>query len=268
MYYYYEHTQHCAPFHVINEFVHTIPAVISIPHSGTYLTQQMKQNLKPDIVLPNTDWYLPVLYSFLQQLGYTVIVNHTSRYVADVNRSLEDAKGTSYKTNVCYTHTTQGYAMYQAEPDVCELKHRIAYYYQPYHNGIQKLISEKLNYYNQIYFIDLHSFGLDYGADMILGNDFGNTCSASLMSFIEHKLMERGYSVKQNNPFSGGYLTKYYGTQIKSCQSIQIELWYQTYINHRVFGNEEFPKVNSVLFQKNKDKLKEIFILLKDFLLH
>ena len=23
-------------------------------------------NLKPDIVLPNTDWYLPVLYSFLQ----------------------------------------------------------------------------------------------------------------------------------------------------------------------------------------------------------
>ncbi len=51
-------------FHVINEFVHTIPAVISIPHSGTYLTQQMKQNLKPDIVLPNTDWYLPVLYSF------------------------------------------------------------------------------------------------------------------------------------------------------------------------------------------------------------
>ena len=42
MYYYYEHTQHCAPFHVINEFVHTIPAVISIPHSGTYLTQQMK----------------------------------------------------------------------------------------------------------------------------------------------------------------------------------------------------------------------------------
>ena len=89
------------------------------------------------------------------------------------------------------------------------------------------------------------------------------------MSFIEHKLMERGYSVKQNNPFSRReYLTKYYGTQIKSCQSIQIELWYQTYINHRVFGNEEFPKVNSVLFQKNKDKLKEIFILLKDFLLH
>ena len=61
----------------------------------------------------------------------------------------------------------------------------------------KKLISEKLNYYNQIYFIDLHSFGLDYGADMILGNDFGKTCSASLMSFIEHKLMERGYSVKQ-----------------------------------------------------------------------
>ena len=70
--------------------------------------------------------------------------------MADVNRSLEDAKGTSYKTNVCYTHITQGYAMYQAEPDVCELEHRIAYY-QLYHNRIQKLILEKLNYHNQIY---------------------------------------------------------------------------------------------------------------------
>ena len=38
------------------------------------------------------------------------------------------------------------------------------------------------------------------------------------MSFIEHKFTEQGYSVKQNNPFSGGYLTKYYGTQIKNCQ--------------------------------------------------
>ena len=188
--------------------------------------------------------------------------------MADVNRSLEDAKGTSYKTNVCYTHTTQGYAMYQAEPDVCELERRISCYYQTYHNRIQKLISEKLNYHNQIYFIDLHSFGLNYGADVILGNGFGTTCSESLMSFIEHKFTEQGYSVKQNNPFSGGYLTKYYGTQIKNCQSMQIELWYQTYIDNRVFGNEEFPKVNSVLFQKNKDKLKEIFVLLKDFLLH
>ena len=88
------------------------------------------------------------------------------------------------------------------------------------------------------------------------------------MSFIEHIFTQWGYSVKQNNPFSGGYLTKYYGTQIKNCQSIQIELWYQTYIDNRIFGNEEFPKVNSVLFQKNKDKLKDIFVHLKDFLLH
>ena len=139
MYYYYEHTQHCAPFHVINEFVHTIPAVISIPHiywyglQSQYILTAAKKNIKP--VNTNLCWEVlyPVLnFASFAALGYTVIVNHTSRYVADVNRSLEDAKGTSYKTNVCYTHTTQGYAMYQAEPDVCELKHRIAYYYQPY----------------------------------------------------------------------------------------------------------------------------------------
>lgn len=143
------------------------------------------------------------LIFFLQQLGYTVIVNHTSRYVVDVNRNITDAKGASYKTNVCYTHTTQGYAMYQTEPNAYEIEYRIASYYQPYHDKIQTLILEKLNYYNQIYFIDLHSFRLDYGADVVLGNDFGKTCSQSLFSFIEGKLIEQGYSVKHNDPFSG-----------------------------------------------------------------
>ena len=60
MYYYYEHQQCCYPFYVINTSVHMIPEVISIPHSGTYLTQQMKQSLKPNVILPNTDWSLPV----------------------------------------------------------------------------------------------------------------------------------------------------------------------------------------------------------------
>ena len=43
MYYYYEHTQHCAPFHVINEFVHTIPAV----HAACRARNHMRNNIGP-----------------------------------------------------------------------------------------------------------------------------------------------------------------------------------------------------------------------------
>ena len=100
---------------------------------------------------------------------------------------------------------------------------------------------------------------MDYGADVVLGNDFGKTCSQSFFSFIEGKLIEQGYSVKHNDLFSGGHLTKYYGTQMTHCQSLQIELWYQTYIENRAFGNEAF--------QKTQDKMRELFFHLKEFLI-
>ena len=43
------------------------------------------------------------------------------------------------------------------------------------------------------------------------------------------------------------------------CQSLQIELWYQTYIENRAFGNEAF--------QKTQDKMREFFFYLKEFLI-
>ena len=43
------------------------------------------------------------------------------------------------------------------------------------------------------------------------------------------------------------------------CQSLQIELWYQTYIENRAFGNEAF--------QKTQDKMRELFFHLKEFLI-
>lgn len=78
---------------VENERRNEIPAVISIPHSGEYITPQMQKALRKDVLLPNMDWYLKELYGFLSQLGYTVVANNMSRYVADPNRSPEQNQG-------------------------------------------------------------------------------------------------------------------------------------------------------------------------------
>ena len=52
---------------VINDNVHKLPFVISVPHSGLYLTREMSGKLKEDAILANMDWYLPELYSFLEK---------------------------------------------------------------------------------------------------------------------------------------------------------------------------------------------------------
>lgn len=87
-------------FSIYNKDIHHYPLVISMPHSGTQLTQKMKANLLDNVVLANMDWYIPLVYDFLKEMNITIIENHMSRYVIDPNRSLQDHNDKSYKTNL------------------------------------------------------------------------------------------------------------------------------------------------------------------------
>ena len=66
--------EHTTLLEIKNKTNHEIPVIISIPHSGVYILPEMKHKLTSGIILPNSDWYLPKLYSFLESLGYTVII--------------------------------------------------------------------------------------------------------------------------------------------------------------------------------------------------
>ena len=72
---------------VLNSEQHS-PVVISLPHSGTWIPVAMKKALLPNAVLANTDWFLPELYDFLPAAGFTTLINHVNRYVADPNRAV------------------------------------------------------------------------------------------------------------------------------------------------------------------------------------
>lgn len=71
-------------FSIYNIEDNIYPVVISIPHSGMGITPDMEEKLVDDIILPNMDWYLPELYSFLPDMGFIVIINHVSRYSSKV----------------------------------------------------------------------------------------------------------------------------------------------------------------------------------------
>ena len=92
-------------------------------------------------------------------------------------------------------------------------------------------MQEKLKYFDKVYLIDLHSFGRDLSADIILGNDEGKTTSDSFIELIGNLLKDEGFRVKTNVPYSGGYITKHYGNKLENCEALQIELWYGAYID-------------------------------------
>ena len=254
------------PVTIINEGNHEIPAIISIPHSGLYVPDEVRYKMNEGIKLPNMDWYLPAFYTFLVEMGYTVVINRMSRYVIDVNRGENERCG-SYQTNLVYTTTTQGEEMYRIPLTAEETAERIKNYYAPYHNALIEAIREKLKRYTRVYLLDLHSFGLDCRADIILGNDFGKTCSDGLVSFLTDKFIKNGFSTVENIPFSGAYITKNYSRQFPCCETVQIELSYCAYIQNRVFENgEENPVIEQEYFKNQKKKMAAVYSSLREYL--
>lgn len=234
-----------------------IPIIVSIPHSGTYIPQTMKEKLVDNLIFANMDWYLPNLYSFLKDLEITTIVNNVSRYVIDPNRKITDSINTSYLYNYIYIKTTFNNPMYNTDLEDEEIRDRITKYYAPYQQTLENLINDKLSYFNKIYLIDLHSFGKDIDANIVLGNINGQTLSKELTMSVKNTLEKLDFIVSLNNPYSGGYITKKYANN--KVETLQLELSYKKYIDNRTFRNEEFPRINKTLFTETQEKLKYFF---------
>ena len=139
---------------IINKEENKLPFVISIPHSGLYITKEMNEKLK-DVILANMDWYLPKLYDFLEEQRFTIIINNISRYVIDVNRKINFKNFDSYTKSLIYTKTTFNKEMYKSPLTKKEIDYRIKEFYKNYHKTLIRLINEKLKYFNKIYLIDL-----------------------------------------------------------------------------------------------------------------
>ena len=243
---------------------HELPFVISIPHSGTYISERMNGKLLDNVIFSSMDWYLPELYSFLDELGFTTIINNVSRYEIDLNRDVNNKNiGESFIHNLIYTKTTFGDNMYNRELDSDDIEYRINEFYIPYHEAINDALQEKLKYFDKVYLIDLHSFGKKLEADFILGNDNGKTTSDEFVQLIETLLMNEGYSVKENAPYKGGYITKHYGNEIEKCEALQIEIWYGKYIEQTDVKNEQFPYIDEKLFKIAQKKMRSFFTNLK-----
>ena len=69
----------------------SIPLLVSVPHDGRRLPGDLQHRMTDagrDI--PDTDWHVAELYSFVRDMGASMVVADYSRYVIDLNRSSTD----------------------------------------------------------------------------------------------------------------------------------------------------------------------------------
>ena len=244
---------------VLNGDCHDLPVVVSIPHSGTWLPEDIRAAMRSDAILASTDWYLPELYEFLGEQGFTVLINHVSRYAADVNRRPGSKHPRDARGVAVYDKTTGGTSLYEEPLLPDEIDRRIALYHAQYHAALRRALDEKLARFSHVVLIDLHSFGRNIAPDVVLGTGRGTTASAALTASVRDAFADEDFCMAVDAPFSGGYITHRYGSRNGPVEALQIELSYAADVGIHALGNVAQPEPDQALFRKAQARLMRVF---------
>lgn len=220
----------------------TSPLIVSFPHSGTFVPRDIANRMTDAaLALPDTDWHVPKVYRFLEELGASRIEATHSRYVVDLNRPPNDE--TLYpgqkKTGLVPTDTFAGAPIYidGAAPDGDEIVARRAYW-QPYHDALAQEIARLKAVHGNVILWDAHSIestvpSLFEGRlpDFNLGTFDGKSCDLDLAKRVFGVAQASGFSSVLNGRFKGGYITRHYGAPKKGVQAIQLEMVQAIYMD-------------------------------------
>jgi N-formylglutamate deformylase len=148
-----------------------IPVLATIPHSGTWIPLEDGAHFAPKFLktLPNTDWHLNKLFSFLPSLGVTVLEATHSRYLIDLNRNPNGTLLGDFWTALVAEKGARGETIHSSLPDEAKLRSRIERFHAPYHAELKGLLESKIEKFGKVYLLDLHSFGMPIGAQVCLG---------------------------------------------------------------------------------------------------
>lgn len=222
-----------------------LPILISIPHAGTALTQEVESALSEAAMpLPDTDWHIPKLYEFATSLGGSVIIGNYSRMVIDLNRPADDKPLYTTATTGLYPETLfDGTPVFipGKEPSQEQRKAVLDTIWQPYHLQLQTELERMKAEHGYALLFDAHSIAsriprLFEGKlpDLNFGTNGGKSCD----ELIEEHLVACAASQKQfswvaNGRFKGGYITRAYGQPAQGIHAVQLELAQCNYMDEQ-----------------------------------
>ncbi len=219
-----------------------VPLLISMPHAGIRLTPVVEAGLVPAArSLPDTDWHIPRLYDFADELGASVIAAGYSRFVIDLNRPEDDTPLYAGATTGLFPSTLfDGEPLFQdgAEPSADERARYLRDIWTPYHRALAAELARLKREFGYALLFDAHSIRsrvprLFDGRlpDFNLGT-FGNaSCAPSMAARLQAVCAgAEGYSHVLNGRFKGGHITRHYGRPAEDVHAVQLELAQCTYM--------------------------------------
>ncbi len=236
-----------APVVVRRPPVQTVPVVFASPHSGRIYSPEFlaAARLDPLSLRRSEDSFVDELFVDAPLYGAPLLTAHFPRAWCDVNREpweldpamFEDALpdwvnsasprvGAGLGTIARVVAT--GEAIYRRKLRFAEAEARVRECWQPYHETLAALIGGTRATFGACLLIDCHSMpacaGARGAADFVLGDAHGTACAPAITRAVEQTLAAMGYSVRRNDPYAGGYITRHYGRPRENVHALQLEV--------------------------------------------
>jgi N-formylglutamate deformylase len=215
----------------------TVPLLVSMPHAGTDIPDDVAARLAPCAqAKADTDWHLPALYAFAEEMGASMLSARWSRYLIDLNRPPENTNlyPGQDTTGLCPVDTFGRERLYREgmEPDDAEVRRRLERYWRPYHDQLRAELDRLLALHGRVVLWDAHSIASQVPRffagrlpDLNFGTADGKSCSPQLEgAMIEAADAQDRFSFVFNGRFKGGHITRFYGNPAAGVHAIQLEM--------------------------------------------
>lgn len=223
------------------------PLLVSMPHSGLMLTPEVENALSHKArLLPDTDWYIPQLYNFLHASKAGFIQANYSRYVIDLNRSMDDTPlYTSPTTGLFPEVLFDGSPVFipGAQPTSQQQDNYKQQIWLTYHMAIQQELNRLKEKFGYAILFDAHSIAAQVPMlfagrlpDFNFGTNGGLSCDKHLLDGLADVAGKSVFSHVCNERFKGGYITRHFGAPQKHIHAIQLELSQATYLQDKLPG--------------------------------
>ncbi len=231
----------------------SFPIIILIPHSGSNYSKDFLKNIlltKKELEF-SEDNYVDLILNETLKNNIPFVKAIFPRSYVDVNRNPLEidplmvssniptflaSKSVKLKSGIGVIPRVSYYGneIYGRLLTRKEIINRLLNNYFPYHKALKILIKKAKNKYKNILVLDFHSMpskSIDNNVDIILGNNFDLSANKLFSSKIIKCFQLYNYTVKENNPYSGGYITKNYGRPKAGINVLQIEINRSLYMN-------------------------------------
>jgi N-formylglutamate amidohydrolase len=227
------------------------PVIFTSAHSGRSYSADLMSGVRLCALdlRRSEDSFVDELFSAAPAHGAPLLAANFPRAFCDANREPWELDPTMFEDRLpAWVNTTStrvgaglgtiakvvasGESIYAAKLLFAEAERRIYTYWRPFHDMLSRLIEDIKARFGYCLLIDCHSMpacnqgrrSVGRTIDFVLGDLHGSACASRVTRSAEAFLSAKGYVVRRNDPYAGGFITRHYGRPAEDVHVLQIEI--------------------------------------------